>query len=98
MKYYAMYDKTVSKQRPGQGFANTKAALCFSDYTKMQKFIENRWWDYSCKRITRDHAMKYLESNFGDIYSKGLFQDRIFDDLNEDFPKFVIFRESVFNY
>lgn len=56
--YYALYDHFVSPGNPGQGFANTKSIACFTSHRDRKDFINSRDWDYSCRPITRQTAIK----------------------------------------
>lgn len=94
MKYYAIYDLTAKKNNPGNGFANTKKAVCFSTFSKLMDFLEARKdWDYSSKRITRKEAMSMLESFYGEKGKKGLDLDHWYEQ-GQDF-KMVCLWTSV---
>ena len=88
--YYALFDSTVSRYNHGYGFSNSKRAICFSTYKKMMDFVKSRYFDFSCKRISRKQAMKMLEPYYN-TNSKGL----LIDDI-ESFHM-QVFRKSIFD-
>lgn len=72
---YAMFDETVSYERPGNGFANTKRYMAFSSSNKLNSFLEERKiFDFTACRVSRKEALKNLEP-YRDSRDKGLLLD-----------------------
>lgn len=89
---YLMIDTMVRPSNPGHGFANTKAAIAFTDKQTREKFISSREdFDYSMRIISRKEALKNLVSISFQNRDKGLPLDQ--EDLCFDF---VVLRSSKY--
>lgn len=86
--YYAMYDFTVSSENPGYGFANSKRAVAFTSLQKLREFVGNRYYDKTCRRISRREAESMVEEVYDRQYGIPL--------NGPDSRDYVILRERMY--
>lgn len=60
--YYLQIDTTVTPNNPGHGFCNSKKILAFDSLALLTEVEIDRYYDLTCKRVTRAKAMKNLET------------------------------------